>query len=115
MAVHLPPILVLIACKVVMAANPDLNAGFTHVEKTQWATKDSMMICQRHEVDLYDPVEGMSPTKLTILCLHLAPTLPTTSNVPEPVSCRRCIGINVACLPPTRNRDDEGSEGEDDA
>ena len=59
MAVHVPPILVLIACKVVMAANPDPNAGFTHVENMQWATEDSMMICQRQEVDLYDPVEGM--------------------------------------------------------
>jgi len=48
-----------IACKVVMAANPDPNAAFTHVENTQWATENSMMVCQRHEVDLYDPVEGM--------------------------------------------------------
>jgi hypothetical protein len=51
--------LVVIACKVVMAANPDPNAAFTHVENTQWATEDSMMVCQRHEVELYDPVEGM--------------------------------------------------------
>src|SRR5215471_14256874 len=59
MAIHIPPILVVIACKVVMAANPDPNAAFTHVENTQWATENSMMVCQRHEVDLYDPVEGM--------------------------------------------------------
>jgi hypothetical protein len=59
MAVHIPPILVVIACKVVMAGNPDPNASFTHVENTVWATENSMMVCQRHEVDLYDPVEGM--------------------------------------------------------
>src|SRR5215831_478824 len=44
--------------KVVIAANRP-NAAFTHVENTQWATENSMMVCQRHEVDLYDPVEGM--------------------------------------------------------
>ncbi len=59
MAVHIPPILVVIACKVVMAGNPDPNAAFTDVENTDWATENSMMVCQRHEVDLYDPVEGM--------------------------------------------------------
>ena len=30
MAVHIPPVLVVIACKVLMAANPDPNAAFTH-------------------------------------------------------------------------------------
>jgi len=52
MAVHIPPVLVVIACKVLMAANPDPNAAFTHVENTEWATENSMMVCQRHEVDL---------------------------------------------------------------
>jgi hypothetical protein len=59
MAIHIPPILVVIACKAVMAANPDPNAAFTHAENTEWATENSMMVCQRHEVELYDPVEGM--------------------------------------------------------
>ncbi len=59
MAVHIPPILVVIACKVVMAASQDPNAAFTHVENTEWATENSMMVCQRNEVELYDPVEGM--------------------------------------------------------
>ena len=56
MAIHIPPILVVVACKVVMAANPDPNAA---LENTQWATENSMMVCQWHEVDLYDPGEGM--------------------------------------------------------
>ena len=59
MAVHIPPILVVIACKVVMAASQDPNAAFTHVENTEWAAENSMMVCQRNEVELYDPVEGM--------------------------------------------------------
>ena len=59
MAVHIPPILVVIACKVVMSASQDSNAAFTHVENTEWATENSMMVCQRNEVELYDPVEGM--------------------------------------------------------
>jgi hypothetical protein len=59
MTVHIPPILVVIACKVVMAASQDPNAAFTHVENTEWATENSMMVCQRNEVELYDPVEGM--------------------------------------------------------
>src|SRR6266542_230078 len=58
MAVHIPPILVVIACKVVMSASQDPNAAFTHVESTEWATENSMMVCQCNEVELY-PVEGM--------------------------------------------------------
>jgi hypothetical protein len=59
MAVHVPPILVVIACKVVISANPDPNAALTHVETFDWATQNSMMVCERNEVELYDPVEGM--------------------------------------------------------
>jgi len=57
--VNIPPILVVIACKIVFAGPPDQNSQYTHWENTQWATENSMMICQRHEVQLYDPVEGM--------------------------------------------------------
>ena len=41
MGIHIPPILVVIACKVSIAANPDPNAAFTHVENTDWATENS--------------------------------------------------------------------------
>jgi len=50
---------VVIACKVSIAANPDPNAAFTHVENIQWVTENSMMVCQRHEIPLIDPVEGL--------------------------------------------------------
>jgi hypothetical protein len=60
MAVHIPPILVVIACKAVMAASQDPNAAFTHVQDFDWATQNSMMVCRRAEVQLYDPAEGMT-------------------------------------------------------
>jgi hypothetical protein len=58
MSVHIPPVLVVIACKAVMAASQDPNAAYTHVENFDWATKNSMMVCRRDEVQLYDPAEG---------------------------------------------------------
>ena len=60
MAVHIPPVLVLIVCKVALAGEPDQNAAFTHHENLEWATEHSMMVCRRNEVQLYDPVEGMT-------------------------------------------------------
>ena len=60
MSVHIPPVLVVIACKAVMAASQDPNAAFTQMEKFNWAIENSMMTCRRNEVQLYDPVEGMT-------------------------------------------------------
>lgn len=59
MSVTIPPILVLIVCKTLIAGEPDQNAGYTHHENREWATENSMMVCRRHEIQLYDPVEGM--------------------------------------------------------
>ena len=59
MAVQIPTILVVIACKTVLAGPPDQNAAFTHYENRQWATEHSMMVCRRNEVQLFDPAEGM--------------------------------------------------------
>ena len=59
MAVHIPPVLVLIVCKVALAGEPDQNAAFTHHENLEWATEHSMMVCRRHEIPLIDPVEGL--------------------------------------------------------
>ena len=58
MTVDILPVLIVVACKLLIAANSDPNAAFTHVD-TEWATENSMMVCKRHEVDLYDPVEGI--------------------------------------------------------
>ena len=59
MAVQIPTILVVIACKTVLAGPPDQNAAFTHYENRQWATEHSMMVCRRHEIQLFDPAEAM--------------------------------------------------------
>ena len=59
MGVQIPPILVVIACKTMLAGPLDENAKFTGYENLEWATEHSMMVCRRHEIQLYDPVEGM--------------------------------------------------------
>jgi hypothetical protein len=59
MGVQIPPILVLIVCKTIIAGPPDQNAAFTRWENLEWATEHSMMVCRRNEIQLYDPVEGM--------------------------------------------------------
>ncbi len=55
MGVQIPPVLVLIVCKTVLAGPPDQNAAFTHCENREWATQHSMMVCRRNEIQLYDP------------------------------------------------------------
>jgi len=59
MGVQIPPVLVLIVCKTISAGAPDQNAAFTHWENLKWDTPNSMMVCRRNEIQLYDPVEGM--------------------------------------------------------
>ena len=56
--VQIPSVLVLIVCKTVVAGPPDQNAAFTHHENLEWATENSMMVCQRHEIELFDPAAG---------------------------------------------------------
>jgi hypothetical protein len=57
MGVTLPAILVVFACKTFIAVPTDDNARFTHWEGRDWETVNSMMVCQRHEIELYDPAE----------------------------------------------------------
>ena len=59
MGVQIPPVLVLIVCKTVLAGPADHNAAFTHYENLEWATEHSMMVCRRHEIQLFDPAEGV--------------------------------------------------------
>lgn len=58
MSVLVPHVLVLIVCKTVIAGPPDQNSAFTGWENRDWAIENSMMQCRRHEVELYDPVDG---------------------------------------------------------
>jgi hypothetical protein len=59
MDVQIPPVLVLIVSKIILAGAPDQNVSFTHWENLKWDTPNSMMVCWRNEIQLYDPVEGM--------------------------------------------------------
>jgi hypothetical protein len=89
MGIHIPPVLVLIVCKVAIAGAPDQNAGLTGVENLEWATEHAMMLCRRNEVPLYDPVEGMK------LSAGDDPALPLNSDFTIPTQCARA-GIPLA-------------------
>jgi hypothetical protein len=89
MGVQIPPVLVLIVCKTVLAGAPDPNASFTHWENLKWDTPNSMMVCRRNEIQLYDPVEEIK--------LNLAddPALPLNPNFANATQCARA-GITLA-------------------
>ena len=59
MGVEIPPILVLIVCKTIAVGAPDENTRFTGAKELAWATEHSMMVCRRHEIQLFDPAEAM--------------------------------------------------------
>ena len=59
MGVQIPSVLVLFVCKTVLAGPADQNAAFTHYENREWATQHSMMVCRRHEIQLFDPAEAV--------------------------------------------------------
>ena len=56
---NIPAILVLIVCRTVPSGPADPNEPFTGHKPLQWATENSMMVCRRNEVQLFDPAEGM--------------------------------------------------------
>lgn len=89
MGVQIPPILVLIVCKTVLAGPLDENAKFTGFENLEWATKHSMMVCRRNEIQLYDPSEGarLSPAD--------DPAPPLNPNFAVASQCARA-GIRLA-------------------
>jgi hypothetical protein len=89
MGVQIPPILVLIVCKTVMAGPPDQNSAFTGYENLTWATEHSMMVCRRNEIQLYDPMEGMK------LNASDNPAAPLNPNFAVASQCARA-GIRLA-------------------
>jgi hypothetical protein len=58
MAVPMPAIIVLIVCKVAIAGPPDQNSALTRSENLDWAYENSMMVCRRQEVQMYDMAAG---------------------------------------------------------
>src|SRR5690349_24990141 len=83
MTVHIPPVLVLIVCKVAIAGAPDQNAAMTGAQNLEWATENSMMTCRRQEIQLYDPAEGLS------LTAGGDPVSPVNPNLAESTQCAR--------------------------
>ena len=59
MAIPMPAAIVLIVCKTVIAGPEDPNASYTGYENREWATENSMMVCRRQEVQLFDQSEAM--------------------------------------------------------
>ena len=57
MAVSFPAVVVLIVCKTVLAGPADQNSDKTGWENRSWEYKNSMMVCQRREVQMTDPAE----------------------------------------------------------
>jgi hypothetical protein len=89
MSVTIPPVLVLIVCKTVLAGPPDQNSSFTHWQNLEWATEHSMMVCRRNEIQLYDPVEGMK------LNPGDDPVQPLNPNFADATQCARA-GIKLS-------------------
>lgn len=54
MAVPMPPVVVLIVCKILFVGEPSSNDQFTNWRNSEWAYENSKMVCRRHEVQLYD-------------------------------------------------------------
>jgi hypothetical protein len=50
MGVPMPPVVVLVFCKVVIAGPADQNAGYTGHQNLQWDTEHSQMVCRRQEM-----------------------------------------------------------------
>ena len=58
MDVSYPAVVVLIVCKTVIAGPPDQNSDKTGWQNREWAYENSMMVCRRQEVLMYDTAEA---------------------------------------------------------
>lgn len=61
MPAPMPPVVVLIVCKVLFTGPQDENDKYTGHVPTEWATENSMMTCRRHEIQVYDAAAGQGP------------------------------------------------------
>lgn len=59
MSAPMPAVVVLIVCKTILTGEIDPNEGFTHHQNREWAYENSMLVCRRNEVSLYDASEMM--------------------------------------------------------
>ena len=94
MGIQIPPVLVLIVCKTVLAGPPDQNAAYTKWENLEWATQHSMMVCRRNEIQLYDPVEGVKLLRTTTRRRRSIRISPSPRNARGPESGLPPIGTS---------------------
>lgn len=76
--VPMPPVVVLIVCKIAFLGGEDANSQFTGWRNTEWAYEHSMMICRRQEVQVYDAAvdQGADPIPFNkMACMRAAPML----------------------------------------
>lgn len=73
MAVPMPPVVVLIVCRVILG-DPDVNSSFTHWRDSEWDTSQGVMHCRRQEVQLTDPAadQGALPQPYTTFACNRA-------------------------------------------
>jgi hypothetical protein len=77
MSVPMPAVLVLIVCKTLPGTIDD-NSQFTHWESRPWAYENSMMVCRRQEIQLYDQAvdQGGAEQPLSpVGCLRAGPKI----------------------------------------
>ena len=102
--VPMPAVVVLIVCKTIVAGQPDQNAKWTGYQNLEWATEHSMMVCQRHEMQLFDQSEalGAQPQPFTQdRCMMSAVTLASEWNASHSGTQYRVW--RVACPTPIRS------------
>jgi hypothetical protein len=63
MSVPMPPVVVLIVCKVLFVGEPDDNAKFTGWRDTEWDLAQGMMHCRRSEIQRYDAAADEGPSR----------------------------------------------------
>jgi len=109
--VPMPAVIALIVCKVAVAGPPDQNAAWTKAENLEWATEHAMMVCRRHEIQLYDQAvdHGADPQPFTpAQCQRSAAMLGPQWDAQHKSSSYRFW--RVACPVPIVRRNPDGSE-----
>lgn len=109
--VPMPAAVVLILCKVAVAGPPDQNAGYTGNQNLEWATENSMMVCRRQEVQMYDPAvdQGADPKPFTMMdCWRSGFLMGSQWDVQHRGSRYRFW--KVACPVPIVRKNPDGSE-----
>lgn len=73
MGVPMPPVVVLVVCKVILG-QPDDNSQFTHWRQSEWDMTQGVMHCRRQEIQLYDKAadQGADPVPFTTMACNRA-------------------------------------------